>query len=555
LSRLSNLLDKVSAAGSAALIGRAAVSLSWVIAALCDTIAVQNEFEVACRLERLCVSGSGDRKTPCYRAGMNASISEYSGFQSHASGALAWAVPPGVTGTSHNYRTGSSPQLLWVKEPSGTTWRDVHRQLVELSRRRAAHERELCHWLCEAERLSVHVQAGYASLREYAERMLGLSARQTEERLRVGRAFGDLPELEHALRTGELCWSVVRELTRVATAHSERAWIRWSRGRRAQEVERAVAERQAGDGPDTAGDPNRVRHRLCFDVRAETIALFRELQARIKKELGGAGQPVDDDTLLFELARRALGGPDDAGRASYQVAVSRCDACGQTSIDAGGRTHPVDTDVESLIACDAQQVGNVGELPHLGASTSHSSAHPHLGGTLETTAHPNEVAEQSSQRRSNDEVTRHSRAPRATQTIPPAIRRRVFRRHHGRCAVAGCLNHRFLDVHHAHPKVEGGTHDPNQMTLLCGAHHRAIHRGQLILTGTASIGFAFQHADGSPYGAPFEPSRVDVAQKVFAALTQLGFKPSQARARIDGVQRRSAPAALREFLLAALHVG
>jgi Holliday junction resolvasome RuvABC DNA-binding subunit len=54
---------------------------------------------------------------------------------------------------------------------------------------------------------------------------------------------------------------------------------------------------------------------------------------------------------------------------------------------------------------------------------------------------------------------------------------------------------------------------------------------------------------------PFEPARIDVARQVFAALIRLGFKSSEARARIDAIQRRGTPAAVREFLLAALHVG
>ena len=46
----------------------------------------------------------------------------------------------------------------------------------------------------------------------YADRMLGLNGRQTEERLRVGRALAELPVLDGALGSGELSWSAVREL-------------------------------------------------------------------------------------------------------------------------------------------------------------------------------------------------------------------------------------------------------------------------------------------------------------------------------------------------------
>jgi hypothetical protein len=117
-------------------------------------------------------------------------------------------------------------------------WRQVHARVVALGAERAGHEREICRWLLAAERLGVHARAGYASLREYAERTVGLNARQTEERLRVGRALAELPAFDEALAMGKLCWSVVRELTRVATAESEEQWLAWAKGRRSREVER-----------------------------------------------------------------------------------------------------------------------------------------------------------------------------------------------------------------------------------------------------------------------------------------------------------------------------
>src|SRR5687768_9681525 len=85
--------------------------------------------------------------------------------------------------------------------------------------------------------LGVHARAGYASLREYAERVVGLNGRQTEERLRVGRALVALPRLDAALASGELGWSAARELTRVAVPATEQEWLAWAKGRRAREIE------------------------------------------------------------------------------------------------------------------------------------------------------------------------------------------------------------------------------------------------------------------------------------------------------------------------------
>ena len=388
---------------------------------------------------------------------------------------------------------------------AATDWAKVHEQLVRLGRDRGEHERNLCEWLLAAERLGVHTCAGHASLREYAERVVGLSPRQTEERLRVGRALRALPKLDAALAQGELPWSAVRELTRVATSETEAEWLAWAKGRRTHQIEKDVSMRRPGDRPRTRPDRSLAKHRLRFDVRAETFALYRDLRAKVRADLGGE---ADEDAVLFEIVRRALGGPGDDARASYQVAVTRCQDCGRADIDAAGESHEVEPAVAEMAACDAQEVGRV-DGPHAGAK-------------------------------------------RASQTIPPAIRRQVLRRDRGRCVVPGCSNHVFLDVHHLDERAEGGGHDPERLAALCGAHHRAVHAGRLSIDGKASEGFVVRHVDGTEYGAPLRPQAVDVARQALGALQHSGFKPSEARARVDAVVRAGAPADLEGFLRAAL---
>jgi Holliday junction resolvase RuvA-like protein len=413
-----------------------------------------------------------------------------------------------------SYRAGEPPP---VEPETASDWAEVHDRIVTLGGDRARHERDLCRWLLAAERLGVHKRAGHASLREYADRVVGLSERQTNERLRVGRALVTLPRLDAALASGALPWSAVRELTRVGTAATEEEWIVWAKGRRMRQIETAVATRRAGDRPTDRADPELRQHTLRFEVRAETLALFRDLQSAVRADLG---THVDDDTLLYEIARRALGGPTDEGRASYQIAVSRCPDCARASIEAAGESHPIPEHVADMASCDAQL------LPPAAPTHVGPSSPTHVGSS-------------------------HPRA-RASQTIPPATRREVLRRHRKRCAVPGCTHHQYLDVHHIHPRAEGGTHDPERLLPLCGAHHRAHHQGALQITGDASHGFRFRHADGSPYGEPVRPAAIEVAQHVLALLESLGFKPTQARALVDAVQRAGPPSDAEAFLRAAL---
>ncbi len=198
----------------------------------------------------------------------------------------------------------------------------------------------------------------------------------------------------------------------MAVAETEQAWREWASGKTSRQVQKAVGARQPGDLPPVRPDPALIQHRPSFKVRAETMALFRELSAAIRSELGG---DVDDDSMLHEIARRALGGADDGGRAPYQVTVTRCDTCAQTAIDAGGESHPVDVVVEGMIACDAQI------LPRVRAAQT-------LVGT-----------------EANTPVRAEKR--RATQTVPPATRRSALRRTNA-CAVPEFRNHRHLTPAH-----------------------------------------------------------------------------------------------------------
>jgi hypothetical protein len=80
----------------------------------------------------------------------------------------------------------------------------------------------------------------------------------------------------------------------------------------------------------------------------------------------------------------------------------------------------------------------------------------------------------------------------------------------------------------------GGTHDPERVLPLCSAHHRAVHDGRLVVTGTSSQGLHFTHADGSVYGAPqHDPNRSKILSEVFQMLVSMGFRQREARQMLD----------------------
>jgi len=122
-----------------------------------------------------------------------------------------------------------------------------------------------------------------------------------------------------------------------------------------------------------------------------------------------------------------------------------------------------------------------------------------------------------------------ARPRRARQDIPPALRRAVLARDR-HCRVPGCSHATFLDIHHIQPLSEGGRHEAANLLGICSAHHRATHRGELLIERDRDGTLTFRHADGSPYGAPTAPRAIDAHTKVFAALRHLGFREGEVKA-------------------------
>jgi hypothetical protein len=372
---------------------------------------------------------------------------------------------------------------------AATQWRVVHERLVNLARTRAGLDFDEGVQLLAAHRERVHERLGFGGFVEYIERLFGYSPRLTYEKLRVAGALETLPEIAERLREGKLTWSSVRELTRVATTETERDWIAAASGTTARETERLVAGHRLGDRPDDPVDDALRRFVLRFDVSGEVLATFREALAKIRRDAAG---PLDDDGALLLMARHVLGGGTQAdGRASYQVAINICERCQGASQQGGPDRVHVGDDVVQMAECDGEVVPSA-----------------HVGTTVK----------------------------RARRSIPPSVRRLVLRRDGHRCAFPGCRHCTFVDVHHIDSKADGGNHHPDNLVTLCSAHHRAVHRGEVMIDGRVGQGLQFKHADGSPYGGPVRPFEVEVRARAFRALRSMGFREREIRTVLAGLQ-------------------
>jgi hypothetical protein len=390
-------------------------------------------------------------------------------------------------------------------------WTSVDRQLGDIARTRAELDAKEAALIREAERLQIWRELGYVSLVDYMERRLGYCPRAAYDRIRVARALADLPETNDTLSRGELSFSAVRELTRVIAPTTESAWLGATRGKNLRQIEKLVAGHKQGDLPTDPSDPDLRTRVLRFEVFPETYALIRQAHAAIDAEAGGR---VDDTQFLAMLARGWLGDGGEA-RPMHQIAVTVCEQCKRGWQDGGGEAIDIGPDAIARACCDAQDIGSL------------DSAVP----------------------------------ARATRTIPPAKRRLVFRRDHGRCRVPGCRSTRFLEIHHLWARADGGQHDVDQMILLCDGCHAALHRGTLIIEGHDQANLKFRRLHDAPAATshggsgmpvthegvgdadatvgsrnPPAASKLEAAvvrTQVRDALVKLGFKRAEAAAACD----------------------
>jgi hypothetical protein len=331
---------------------------------------------------------------------------------------------------------------MWTPEHEAAAeprWRTVDRALRTIKQRRAALDADEARWLREAEALQIWRPLGMVSALDYLERVLGYAPRSAQDRLRVARALGDLPELTAALAGGELPFSAVRELTRVATPATEAAWVAAATGKNLRQIEELVADHRPGDHPDDPPDPEARMHVVRFELSAPTFALLRQVRTVLDDE---HGTNLPDDAFIATLCHRALDGTQEAeptGRAKFQIAVTVCERCRQGWQEGAGARIAIHPAAVERAMCDAQHIGSIdGTEPE-----------------------------------------------RAYQDIPPSVARLVWRRDGGRCRVPGCRSSRGLELHHLVHRADGGTHDASNIALICSACHQSHHDGVLRISGTA----------------------------------------------------------------------
>ncbi len=351
-------------------------------------------------------------------------------------------------------------------------------EIMSWSANLAAATARLLGWIGEYDRREGWKTWGVQSCSQWLSWKCGDSPHTARERVRVARALEALPITAAAFAGGELSYSKVRAITRVACAGDDADWAETARHSTGAQLDRIVAgvsraldtdetgdaraafERRGITTDDRDGGETAVTARLPDDM-AETVRAAIEVIATrmIDETATGSGQSRRD--VIAERGGMAAVRADALVRMSEQAL-----ATSPTSAERGdvGRLQlVVDTETLAEIETTARDNAATGECTLSGRRIAATVARRWACDIRASVSidHNGHGCDQGPQGR----------------VLNRRLRRALHRRDHGMCRFPGCGTTNWLHAHHIVHWADGGSTDLANLVSLCGFHHRQIHEG------------------------------------------------------------------------------
>jgi len=332
---------------------------------------------------------------------------------------------------------------------------ELDRGIVNLAVRINASTYELLVLVRQFDERAGWLKWGLGNCAEWLHWRCDLSMSAAREKVRVAHALKTLPGISASFSSGELSYSKVRALTRVARTDNEDALLSFAVRTTATRVEQRCRELHCGT-EDSVKDAKRAYANRSLRVHCDadrgmmTISVelpleagellekaldrARDTSASRTPELAGESWSAQQADALLTIANAFLGGNGEQVTTTsdnYQVTVH----VDQEALANGDGRSSLPIESVKRLCCDGDAVVIVED----------SEGEPLSVG-------------------------------RKTRTVPTAIKRALLARDKG-CAYPGCHNKRFVDAHHIRHWAAGGETNLDNLMLLCSCHHRLVHEG------------------------------------------------------------------------------
>lgn len=295
------------------------------------------------------------------------------------------------------------------------------------------------------------------------------------EKVRVARALRTLPAISASFSTGELSYSKVRAMTRVATAQNEGALLAFALKTTAATVEERCREmRYASD--DSIESANRA-------------VANRSLRVSRNAELGMMTVTVELPIETGELLEKALDKARDDQVAMAPDFVGESWSAQQADAFANMvRSYLAGTASDNAPSSDNYLVTVHVDQKALASDEGRSSLPIDTVKRLCCDGHAVVLTE--------DDNGEPLSIGRKSRIVPTGIKRAVLAKHHQHCAFPGCRNQRFLHLHHVEHWSSGGETSTDNLLPMCTRHHPLFHEGQFRIEKDFQDQWIFVRPDG-----------------------------------------------------------
>jgi hypothetical protein len=315
----------------------------------------------------------------------------------------------------------------------------------------------------------------------------GLTRRSAQEKVRVARALEELPIITEAFSKGELSYSQVRAITRVAEPATEETLVMWARHSTTAQLEQIVRGygRCARSDEEIARTNDRHERRYLswhWDDDGSLVGSFRldpEEGAMVAKALEAVEKVRSGErTASAEPETREAHSPIGARRADALVAIADSALAHEPRVRAGDDRYQVVVHVDAeTVANDANGRCELDGGPALAPETLRRlMCDTSVVGMLDDPdGNPLAVGTK-------------------TRTIPHALRRALKARD-TQCRYPGCGR----PVDHWHHIVFHSNHGPTNLENLvglCRFHHRSVHEGGVTIDALDDGTLEFVLPDG-----------------------------------------------------------
>ena len=338
---------------------------------------------------------------------------------------------------------------------------------------------------------------GLRNCAEWLAWRCGLSLSAAREKVRTAQALRALPAMSAAFADGQLSYSKVRALTRVAHVRDEDSLLAYALKATAPQVEERCRQMRNALPESTAGAWRAWERRSLTLWRDEARGVMKisvevpiEQGEVIAQALERAAEAGDEAIGIEFTARRrdatdgvrdsaGTGAPTANGWRAQQADALVAIAKGYLSGGgAGGKSAPAADHYQVVIHADESALhGGLGRCD-LAVETVKRLA---CDGSVVTML--------------DDEDGTPLDVGRKRRTVPTALRRALLSRDR-HCTFPGCHNQCYVDAHHIEHWVDGGATSLENLALLCTFHHTLLHEGGFKIRRDSEGAKYFQRPDG-----------------------------------------------------------